>query len=94
MKCKHQNVQITEYILSKYTYTIIDGAMCGSCAGVGQLPRVFDVSCQDCDMQKTYRYGPGEFGPTSSPQWLYNYVEAVVCRNWKLQPAPERRKKA
>lgn len=94
MRCNHNNITITEHILSKYTYTILDGHLAGTYSSGAPTPRVFDVNCQDCGMQKTYRYGPGEFGPQSSPAWLYDYIEQVVCKNRRARPAPERRKKA
>jgi len=92
-KCRHLNVDIIEHILSRHTHHIREGSRVEISSDCGPVPRHFDVVCKDCGLEKTYRYIPGEFGPQSSPRWLYERIERVTAQRWRVEMAPDNRRK-
>jgi hypothetical protein len=74
VKCKHQNIDITEITLRRKTHHFVEGSRVETSAYCGPLPRQFDVHCKDCGLEKSYRLGPGQ---RISPKWLYDYVEGT-----------------
>src|SRR5260370_33218089 len=76
MSCQHLNVDITEIVSDERTYKFLNGRLADTSASGAPLPRQFHVHCHDCNLDRMYRYGPGIFGPQSSPAWLYDRLEA------------------
>lgn len=76
-KCKHLNVTITELVCNRYTYRIKNDRCIDRSADCVPTARTFEVKCHDCDLEKTYHYGPGVFGLYSKPEWLYDRMETT-----------------
>ena len=86
--CKHKTVEISEHIINVKTYHFIENTLVERSASGKPTVRTFEAICHRCGMRKIYRYGPGQFGPHSTPRWLYERMEDVVCQDWGQQPAP------
>ena len=90
-QCNHQNIDITEVVTSRYTHHVRQGSRVERSTGIGVQPRQFDVHCLDCEFTKSYRYGPGAFGPDAKPRWLYQSVDRANGEYWSGPRTPSKK---
>jgi hypothetical protein len=66
-------------ITSHRIFTVLDGKLVNTASDINPEHKEYHVKCQDCELDKTYRFRPGQ---KVHPKWLWERVEMLQSHYW------------